>query len=175
MAKADKSIALANDSAPPAKSLFDRVAEYLDANDWRYRVERERSYFSMECRIAETTVRVVLNVTEGDQLNRILALSAYPIFVPENRRAAVLKAMNEINFALVSGCFEMDPADGQIRFRTSVESDTDIAQPMIDRVLNANLASADKHFAELMSATFGAAGPEGSNNVVTRPADATLQ
>ena len=83
--------------------------------------------------------------------------------------------MNEINFALVSGCFEMDPADGQIRFRTSVESDTDIAQPMIDRVLNANLASADKHFAELMGATFAAAEPEGSNNVVTRPADATLQ
>jgi len=175
MAKADKSTALANDNVPPKKGLFDRVAEYLDANDWRYRVERESAYFSMDCRIAEASVRVILNVTEGDQLNRILALSVYPIFVPETRRVAVLKAMNEINFALVFGCFEMDPADGQIRFRTSVESDSDITESLMDRVLHGNLAGADKHFATLMGATFGVAEPEGSNEVVSRPRGATLQ
>ena len=175
MAKADKSIALAEDIVPLKKSLFDRVADYLDANDWRYRVVRESAYYSMDCRIAEASVRVVLDVTEGDQLSRILALSVYPIFVPENRRVAVLQAMNEINFALVFGCFEMDPADGQIRFRTSVEADTDITECMMERVLHGNLASADKHFAALMGTAFGVAEPEGSNEVVSRPAGATLQ
>ena len=175
MAKADKNIALADDLVPPKKSLFDRVAEYLDLNEWRYSATRESAYFSMDCRIAEASVRVILNVTEGEQLNRILALSVYPIFVPEKRRVAVLKALNEINFALVFGCFEMDPADGQIRFRTSIESDSDITESLIERVLHGNLAAADRHFATLMGATFGVAEPEASNEVVSRPVGATLQ
>ena len=175
MAKAGKNIALADDIVPLKKSLFDRVADYLDANDWRYRAVRESAYFSMDCRIAEASVRVVLNVTEGDQLNRILTLSVYPVFVPENRRVAVLKAMNEINFSLVFGCLEMDPADGQVRFRTSVEADTDITGCMMDRVLHGNLAGADRHFAALMGATFSVAEPEASNEIVSRPHGATLQ
>ena len=175
MAKAGKNIAVASDTVPPKKSLFDRVAEYLDANDWRYGIKPESSYFSMECRIAEASVRVVLDVTEGERVNRILVLSVYPIFVPENRRIAVLKVMNALNFSLATGCFEMDSADGQIRYRTSVESDADISEAMMDRVLNGNLAGADRNFAELMGATFGAAGPEDSKEIASRPEGVTLQ
>ena len=175
MAKTGKNMELPNETAPPKKCLFDRVAEYLDANDWRYTAHQESGYISMECRIAMASVRVVLTVTEGDRLNRILAFSVYPVFVPENRRAAVLAAMNEINFRLVSGCFEMDPADGQIRFRTLMESDADFTDPLLERVLNGYLATADRHFAALMAVMFAVAGQEGANELVTRPEGTTLQ
>lgn len=175
MTKPGNTVALVDDIAPPEKSLFDRVAEYLDANDWRYTATREKGYFSMDCRIAEASVRLVLSVTEREGLNRIMAFAVYPIFVPDNRRAPVLKFMNELNYDLVFGNFEMDPEDGQIRFRTSAESDSDIRDFMIERVLNGNLTAANRYFAVLMGTVFGSAESEGAKELANRPEGATLQ
>jgi hypothetical protein len=69
----------------------------------------------------------------------------------------------------------MDPADGQIRFRTLMESDADFTDPLLERVLNGNLATADRHFAALMAVMFAVAGQEGANELVTRPEGTTLQ
>jgi len=159
----------------PKKSLFDRVAGFLDANDWHYNAESEKGYFSMGCRIKEASVRVIIDVFESEEWKRIMTFSIYPVFVPENRRSAVLEAMNRINHVLVYGNFEMDPADGEIRFRTSVESDCDIGESMMDRVLNGNLAGSDKHFAALMAVSFGGVAPEGVKEIASRPEGATLQ
>lgn len=50
-----------------------------------------------------------------------VCLYAYsPIFVPAHRRAAVSEALAIANWQLLFGAFEMDPADGQVRFRNSL-------------------------------------------------------
>jgi hypothetical protein len=41
-----------------------------------------------------------------------------PIFVPAHRRSAVCEALAIANWQLLFGDFEMDPADGQVRFRS---------------------------------------------------------
>jgi hypothetical protein len=41
--------------------------------------------------------------------------------VPEARRPAVAEFITRINFGLVSGNFEMDWADGEVRFKTGME------------------------------------------------------
>ena len=55
-------------SAPAAtgKSLYERVAGYLDANDWSYSAHEEQAYFSMNCRLKDGAVRVVVDVYEQD-------------------------------------------------------------------------------------------------------------
>jgi hypothetical protein len=83
--------------------------------------------------------------------------------------------MNRINHSLVYGNFEMDMADGEIRFRTTVESDNDIQESMIERVLNGNLSLSDKHFWALMAVVFGSVEPEDVKELASRPEDATLQ
>lgn len=126
MAKVSKATAKSDNIVVPKKSLFDRVAGYLDANDWRYSSDSEKGYYSMGCRIKEANVRVVIDVFESESWRRMMTFSIYPIFVPENRRAAVLEALNRINHSLVYGNYEMDMADGEIRFRTTVESESDM-------------------------------------------------
>ena len=176
MAKPSKTATQIEPVVPvPKKSLFDRVAGFLDANDWHYKTESEKNYISMGCRIKEASVRVIIDVFESEEWRRVMTFSIYPIFVPENRRPAVLEAMNRINHVLVYGNFEMDPADGEIRFRTSVESDTDIPESMMERVLNGNLAGSDKHFGALMAVAFGGASPEGVKEIAGRPENTTLQ
>jgi hypothetical protein len=175
MAKTIKATAQTEAVAVQKKSLFEHVASYLDANDWRYSSDAERHYYSMSCRIKEATVRVVIDVFETEEWRRIMTFSIYPIFVPENRRLSVLEALNRINHSLVYGNFEMDMADGEIRFRTTVESEADIQESMIERVLNGNLSLSDKHFGALMAVTFGSVESEGVKELASRPEDATLQ
>ena len=159
----------------PGKPLFERVAGYLDANDWRYTADQEKGYFSMGCRIKETSVRVFIDVHESDAWNRVVAFSIYPVFVPENRRNTVVDALNRINYQLACGNFEMDPEDGELRFRTTVESGKGLDDEMFDRVLNGNLSAADRHFAPLMAIAFGGAGPEHVVEMADRPEKANLQ
>ena len=175
MAKVSKATAKSDNIVVPKKSLFDRVAGYLDANDWRYSSDSEKGYYSMGCRIKEANVRVVIDVFESEAWRRMMTFSIYPIFVPESRRATVLEALNRINHSLVYGNFEMDMADGEIRFRTTVESESDIQEAMMERVLNGNLSLSDKHFGALMAVVFGSVEPECVKEIASRPENATLQ
>lgn len=175
MAKTSKAAANAEIAVVTKKSLFDRVAGYLDANDWRYNSDSERGFFSMSCRIKDASVRVIVDVYESDDWRRILTFSIYPIFVPENRRTAVLEALNRINHSLVYGNFEMDPADGEIRVRTTVESEGEIPESMMDRVLNSNLSVSDRHFGAQMAVAFASVEPDSVKELASRPEDATLQ
>ena len=157
------------------KSLFERVAGYLDTNDWHYTADTEKNYFSMGCRIKEASVRIVIDVFESDDWRRLLTFSTYPVLVAEHRRAAVVEALTRINYQLVYGNFEMDLADGEVRFRTVVEAEKELDDPMIDRVLNANLRAADRYFAALMTITYGNASPDTVIDLATIPAKENLQ
>ena len=159
----------------PKKSLFDRVAGYLDAQDWQYTAHQENNYFTMKCRIKDAGVRVVLDVYEAEDWCRVLAYSTYPVYVPELKRAPVVEALNRINYSIIYGNLEMDLKDGEVRVRTVVEGETQISDGMIERVLNSNLNSADRYFAPLMAVAFGNAAPDTVPDLVERQEQAALQ
>jgi hypothetical protein len=159
----------------PTKSLFDRVAGYLDANDWRYTADTEKGYFSMGCKIKEASIRVFIDVFEADDWRRLLTFSTYPVMVPEHRRSAVMEALTRINYQLIYGNFEMDLGDGEVRFRTVVEAEKELDEPMFERVLNANLIAADRHFAALMTIIYGNASPDTVIDLIARPDKEKLQ
>ena len=159
----------------PTKSLFDRVAGYLDANDWHYSADQEKGYLTMGCRIKEATVRVFMDVYESDGWNRVMTFCTYPVFVPENRRGAVIDALNRINHRLIYGSFEMDPDDGEIRVRTTVESGQGLGDDLFERVLNSNLNVSDRHFAPLMAVAFGNVDPEHVVEIASRSESDNLQ
>ena len=159
----------------PKKSLFDRVAGYLDAQDWTYKTHQENNYFTMSCRIKDAGVRVVLDVHEAEDWCRVLAYSTYPVYVPELKRAQVVEALTQINYSIIYGNLEMDLKDGEIRVRTIVEGETQMSDGMIERVLNSNLNSADRYFAPLMAVAFGNAAPDTVLDLAERQEQATLQ
>ena len=159
----------------PRKSLFERVAVFLAANDWRYWESPENDYFSLSFRIENASVRMIVDVHQDDGWERIMVYSVYPVFVPETRRSVVLEALNRINHGLYYGNFEMDPSDGEVRFRTTVELEGDISEGAMSRVLMGNLAGADKHFAQLMAVAFGVGKSDVVESVLSLPDTATLQ
>ena len=48
------------------KTLFQRVAAYLDTNDWNYTAFEEKHYFTTGARLKDGSVRTILDVTEQE-------------------------------------------------------------------------------------------------------------
>ena len=167
--------------AAQVKSLFERVAAHLDANDWNYTTNEEKKYYSAGCRLKDATVRVILDVYEDEGWQRVLVFSMFPVFVPENRRAPVAETINRINYGQLFGNLEMDASDGEVRVRTIVEAGGELGDTMIDRVLASNLDTAGRFIAPILAVAFGNVAPEKALDLnaktepVTVPQSATVQ
>lgn len=164
-------------SAPAAtgKSLYERVAGYLDANDWSYSAHEEQAYFSMNCRLKDGAVRVVVDVYEQDNWESVIVFSVLPVFVPENRRPAIAEAICRINYTHRFGNLEMDMNDGEIRVRTVIESQGGFDDPMIERVLGGSLNLANRYMAPLLAIAFGGGSPAMVLEMVAKNDDQPVQ
>lgn len=167
--------------AAPVKSLFECVAAFLDSNDWNYTENAEKKYFSTGCHLKDASVRVILDVYESDGWQRVLVYSLFPVFVPEDRRAAVAESINRFNYGMLFGNLEMDSSDGEIRVRTIVESGGELGDTMIDRALSSNLETAGRFIAPILAVAFGNVAPEkaldliAKNETLAVPQTATVQ
>ncbi len=161
--------------AEARKSLFDRVAGYLDAADWNYQGVPEKGYMDLRANVRDGNVRVVLDTWESEDWQRLIAYAIYPVRVPESRRPAVLDAINRINFRIAYGSFEMDGGEGELRIRTVVEAERDLPEPMMERALHASLSTAGRYFAPLMAVIFGNANPATVLDLESRADGATVQ
>lgn len=157
------------------KTLFQRVAAYLDTNDWNYTAFEEKHYFTTGTRLKDGSVRTILDVSEQEAWDRVLVYSTYPTYVPEHRRAAMLQAINRINYTLAFGSFDLDMKDGEIRLRTVVEGTGDLSDAMIDRVHTSNLRTTDRYQAALLAVAFGNASPDAILELAERSEEAKLQ
>jgi len=167
--------------AVPVKSLFERVAGHLDTHDWTYTANEEKQYFSTGCRLKDASVRVILDVHETEDWQRVLVYSLFPVFVPEGRRAAVAESINRLNCGLIFGNLEMDATDGEVRVRTIVESGGGLDDTMIDRALGSNLDAAGRFLAPILAVAFGNVAPDKALDLIPQnkaeavPQTATVQ
>lgn len=157
------------------KSLFERVAGYLDANDWRYQDFPDRNYFSLSMHLEGVDVRIIVDTYQSEDWQRVLVYSILPVFVPMRRRAEALDAINRINHRLIYGNLEMDTADGEIRIRSVSEHDRLLGDDLIARAIHTNIGICETHFAALMAVCFGNADPATVTDMIERQREGTLQ
>lgn len=157
------------------RSLLDRVCDYLNDKEWSFTRFEDRDCLVFNLRLRDGGVRVIVDIWEGAGWSRILVYAIYPTFVPEHRRPAVCEAIARINYANILGCFEMDMADGEVRARTTLESDVLIGEEMIDRAIRKSLDLADQYQAALLSVAFGNASAKDVLEMGARDETDTVQ
>ena len=83
--------------------------------------------------------------------------------VPEGARPAVAEYLTRANYGLPLGSFELDYADGEVRFKTSVEVEDDedkLTFGMIKSLIYSNVITFDRYLTGLMKVAYGGARPE---------------
>ena len=92
----------------------------------------------------------------------LLAISSFiPNKARPDRRVAVAEMLSRINWELTMGCFEMNHADGEIRFRTSVMlPGADITDGIVKHLLGSNLAIVDERIHQIMAVLYSDVSPK---------------
>lgn len=128
--------------------IFDEVTTYLKTDGWAIRQVNDELMYSMTVEGQNGSWSCIAQVFEEDNL--FVFYSAFPDAVPEEKRAEVLAFLNSITYNLVYGNFEMDPADGHIRFRTSIDIlGHDLGAFLIQQVIYRNVHTMDTYLPQI--------------------------
>ncbi|MCD1261701.1 YbjN domain-containing protein [Paenibacillus athensensis] len=85
---------------------------------------------------------------EADQV--CIVYSLFPTPVPVERRTELAVFLNAENYDLALGSFELDPADGELRFRTSLDVEGDrLSEALFARLFGMNAGIMMRYYAEL--------------------------
>jgi hypothetical protein len=140
-------------------SLLDQVTAALKELDWPYTLLDS----GRGVRLALQTERGVLEgaVTLYDDRKFIVFSCRSPVRAPAEKQAAVSELLNRLNYALLIGNFEMDPRDGEIYTRTSVDVEfMDVHSKFIHNLIMAGFRIMDMHLPVLRNVLFGDLSPE---------------
>ncbi len=96
----------------------------------------------------------------------LLCVAEIGVNAPEPQRARALDYLNRANWRLRTGNFELDPGDGEMRFRLTIDASGGAIVPeMIRRMVHTALGCCEHYFPGLMSVVF--AGAEPAEAIVT--------
>lgn len=140
------------------KSLFDYAHNYLETLGWDYRATPARDLIRFSVNIEGGKLQCFLRINERQQM--LIFFSIFPIAIPEARRTSLAELICRANYGLNLGNFEMDFADGEIRFRTSHNTDHDcVNQEVIKHLIYANIYTMERYLPAIMDVAFGQYSP----------------
>jgi hypothetical protein len=138
--------------------LFDTVVDYLTEDDWRFHVVKDETAVMLAFR-GETGSWQCFG-TVDDEKQWFTFYSILPSTVPEEKRVEVAEFITRANYGLVIGNFEMDYADGEVRYKTSIDVEGgDLTSKMVENVIRANVMTMDRYFNGLMGVLYGDRDP----------------
>lgn len=142
----------------PGEPLMPMVLAALEERGWKYEVMGPEA---VHARVRHPRSTYDVFVTIDDTLRLVCCYCMLPVHVPADRRAAVADLINRINWPLVLGCLEMDPDDGEVRYRASVDVEGgQFAPRMLNNMLSMGLHTLDRYHEAVMRVVFGYVEPE---------------
>ena len=103
------------------EAIVEAIGDFLDNDDWKYEYLGEKTLFkmgvSLRCRLQST--RLYIDVKKDAYL--VYAIS--PISGNDDTITELMRYITRANYALISGNFELDVRDGEVRYKTYVNCD----------------------------------------------------
>ncbi len=113
---------------------------YEDAGDDLYRLHVDGDQMEWVCLVKLDEAR-----------HFCLVYSILPELTPEARRADMAAFLAQTNYDLGIGSFEMDMADGEIRFRTSLDVEGDrLSLALFEQLLTTNISTMEQYLPALL-------------------------
>ena len=110
--------------------------------------------------VASANGEWTLFVVCREEYGRCSIYSQAPWTAPETSRPAMAELLARLNYGLALGNLEMDFADGEVRFKTSVDvAGGQLPLAMFDALLDANLAAMDAYLPALDAVRDGRMSP----------------
>lgn len=138
--------------------VYDALLKFFD-DGWFFTQNDEETFLRLLYAGKNGEWNAYAQAREGR--SQVIVYSIYPQPTPENQRSPMAELLTRINYGLILGNFEMDYADGEVRFKTSIDvEDSELTPDLIKPVVFANLGMMDLYWPALTAIVEGRMEPQ---------------
>lgn len=129
------------------------IKAFLDAHEYHYDHEEEKSVFSMGFTLDNDRVKVRIVYNEEKEWFSVFVYPSHSI--PVKSVDKILPVLNKINFDILFGSIYCDPEDGELACRCSASvDDRSINETMVGVMLSTALNLIDDNINAIMKALY---------------------
>jgi hypothetical protein len=144
---------------PRTSSTKDAALRFLAASGWPFEEPNGRTFARVL--IEANAGRWPCIVQWNDEEDQLVVYSLCPHVVPADRRQAMGELVLRASFGLPIGAFELDLDDGELRFRTSIDFEDTVVDPvLVHHAFYINVALMDRHLPAIEAVLGGASAKE---------------
>ena len=141
-------------------SVTEAIHNYLDEQEWHYSFDPSRRVFRMKF-ASKWVDSYQIYTAIGPEEEYFITLTVFPIKVPENKRNEAHEFIARANFGMIQGCFEMNPKDGEIQFKSvCMLGETELSSDLVEYHIDMGFRMLDRYGGELMQVLFGGKAPQ---------------
>lgn len=130
------------------------IKDFLISQEWQFTQVRGKNVLFFGISGKNGNFQCIVDLIEEE--NKFIFLSVCGANTPSKKRQEMLELLNNLNYKLFFGSFEMNIEDGEIRFRTSISfNNIELNQKFIEELIMSNIITMDKSLPSIMGLMFG--------------------
>jgi hypothetical protein len=141
-------------------SLFDTVLKFFREDDWKFEQLEGKTILKMGFKGDNGSWRCFAQVREEQR--QFVFYSMIDTNCPADKRQSMADFLTRANYGLITGNFEMDFSDGEVRFKTSMdvkENEGSFTVGILKRLVYINVLMTDKYLPGIMGVMYGVLSP----------------
>ncbi|MEH2163453.1 MAG: YbjN domain-containing protein [Nostoc sp.] len=140
--------------SPTNGSIFEAIINFFTADDWPF--VQLPGQPALQIPFQGENGRWNCYARARSEQNQFVFYSICPVNTPENKRLDIAEFITRANSGMMIGNFELDFADGEISYKTSIDVEGDrLSFVLIQRVVYANVTMMDEYLPGILSVIYG--------------------
>lgn len=146
----DSGLAELENKSQTTSSLFTTVTKFFEKEDWSFAKIPQQTAIRLVFRGKNGQWDCYAKVNEDQRI--FVFYSVSPMAAAEPKRTAIAEFLTRANYGMLIGNFELDFADGEIRYKTSIDVQGDfLSFELIKQLVYANVTMMDEYLPGIMS------------------------
>ena len=132
------------------KPISEVMLDFFSTDDWDYYWWEEGETLQLECQVSNG--RLTCYAKAIDDKQQFVFYTLCPLTAPEDRRNAIAEFITKVNYGMVIGNFEFDFADGEIRYKTSIDVEGDrLSNALIKQAVYLNVFTMNRYLPAIVA------------------------
>jgi hypothetical protein len=132
------------------QTIFQAIVNFFKEDNWLFVQIKGQSALRLAFEGKNGKCDCYAQARETQQ--QFIFYSVCPVKVPKLKREAIGEFINRANYSMIIGNFELNFADGEIRYKTSIDVEGDrLTSALIKRLVYANVMMMDEYLPGIMS------------------------
>ncbi len=130
------------------------VKDFLNSQAWQYTQVKDSNILIFGIKGRNAKFQCIADFQEEDK--RFFFFSVCGANTPSENRSEMLDLLNFLNFDLFFGNFEMNPENGEVRFRTSISlNHIELNADFLEEIIMSNIITMDNNLPSILGVMFG--------------------